>query len=339
MSDTPQKYEIDGDGGPPENPLDGRFQILALSGGGYRGLFTASILAQLEAEAGCPLRDRFDVITGTSIGSILAGALAVGVPAADCLDGMLRHGELIFPTTGRVGKAAREAKKAFIEAPYKTKPLEAALSDILKEQCAAQLHEIEQGLTIPCVSHTRANVKVLRSKGVAGSDASKVSLADAMLASAAAPTYFPSRKLLTEVVVDGGLVANAPEMIAVTDAVKLRGVRLSDIHVLSVGTASTSLARPPEEAPAASIAGWMAARQLFQVTMQAQESLAQSQCKMLIGGRYLRLDAEPAPEQAEVLGLDKADEKATETLIDLARTCWESTDSTTRTKIADFMRG
>ena len=32
-----------------------RFQILALSGGGYRGLFTAKVLADLEQEIGGPI--------------------------------------------------------------------------------------------------------------------------------------------------------------------------------------------------------------------------------------------------------------------------------------------
>ncbi len=54
----------------------GSFQILALSGGGYRGLYTATILAELERELGGPIARHFDLIAGTSIGGILALAIA-----------------------------------------------------------------------------------------------------------------------------------------------------------------------------------------------------------------------------------------------------------------------
>src|SRR5687767_9758311 len=46
---------------------DSPFQILSLSGGGYRGLFTARILADLEERIGAPIATRFDLIAGTSI--------------------------------------------------------------------------------------------------------------------------------------------------------------------------------------------------------------------------------------------------------------------------------
>lgn len=39
-----------------------RFQVLALSGGGYRGLYTAKILADLEEDIGGPIARRFDLI-------------------------------------------------------------------------------------------------------------------------------------------------------------------------------------------------------------------------------------------------------------------------------------
>lgn len=337
MSKTRQKYTIDREGAPASRPLDGRYQILALSGGGYRGLFTAELLVRLESEGG-PLKERFDLITGTSIGSILAGALSVGVPASDCLQGMLDHGESIFPTKGRIGRFARSAKQHFIGAPYKTEPLARAIDEILKEKASAKLSAIDQALAIPCVSYTRAALKVLRSKGLAGRDASDVKMSEAMLASAAAPTYFPSRKLVNEIVVDGGLVANAPEMIGVSDAVNLQGVQLSDICVLSIGTASASLARPAEDAKASSSADWMMARQLFQVAMGAQEHMAKSQCQMLLDNRYLRLDANPSPDQAEVLKLDRADKTATGTLSDLARECWDERPISVIRQVDEILR-
>jgi patatin-like phospholipase/acyl hydrolase len=72
-----------------------RFDILSLSGGGYFGLFTATILEKLERDAG-PLAERFDLLAGTSIGGIVALALAHGVPASKIRQEFEDSGTVIF---------------------------------------------------------------------------------------------------------------------------------------------------------------------------------------------------------------------------------------------------
>lgn len=62
-----------------------RFQVLSLSGGGYLGLYTAAVLAELEAQTGRRVVDMFDLLAGTSIGGIVALGLAAGVSAASTL--------------------------------------------------------------------------------------------------------------------------------------------------------------------------------------------------------------------------------------------------------------
>ena len=54
---------------------DRPFQALALTGGGYRGLFTARALQEMEDHVGEPIGRRFDLSYGTSIGGIIALAL------------------------------------------------------------------------------------------------------------------------------------------------------------------------------------------------------------------------------------------------------------------------
>jgi patatin-like phospholipase/acyl hydrolase len=61
------------------------YQVLCLSGGGYRGLYTAQVLAGIEKETGIPFARQFDLIAGTSIGGIIALGLAAGTPAKDPL--------------------------------------------------------------------------------------------------------------------------------------------------------------------------------------------------------------------------------------------------------------
>lgn len=70
--------------------------VLALSGGGYRGLRTAAILAELEAVMGRPIAAHFDLICGTSAGGMLAFGLANEIPASK-LKGMFEdQGSRIF---------------------------------------------------------------------------------------------------------------------------------------------------------------------------------------------------------------------------------------------------
>jgi predicted acylesterase/phospholipase RssA len=73
--------------------------ILSLSGGGYRGLFTAHVFEQLLRRfgAGAPLIHQVDMFAGTSIGGIIACALSRGCTPA-CVKKLLRDRDgRIFP--------------------------------------------------------------------------------------------------------------------------------------------------------------------------------------------------------------------------------------------------
>jgi len=54
------------------------FQILALDGGGIRGLILMQVLIAVEKFTGHPIRDCFDWIAGSSTGAILALFLVHG---------------------------------------------------------------------------------------------------------------------------------------------------------------------------------------------------------------------------------------------------------------------
>lgn len=72
-------------------------RILALDGGGIRGIFSLQILARIEQifrdETGTPallLRDVFDFFAGTSTGAIIATCLAWGLSVAQ-IEGLYIH--------------------------------------------------------------------------------------------------------------------------------------------------------------------------------------------------------------------------------------------------------
>lgn len=65
-------------------------KMLALDGGGIRGVMTLGILKQIEGTVGRPLCEYFDYIAGTSTGAILAAGLALG-KSVDELIGFYRE--------------------------------------------------------------------------------------------------------------------------------------------------------------------------------------------------------------------------------------------------------
>ena len=54
------------------------FRVLSLDGGGSKGVYTIGVLKEIEAACGKPLCEVFDLIYGTSTGSIIAAFLALG---------------------------------------------------------------------------------------------------------------------------------------------------------------------------------------------------------------------------------------------------------------------
>ncbi len=71
------------------NP-DGKKIILSIDGGGMRGMITIAMLAELEAMTGKPCHKLFDMVGGTSTGSIIAAGIAIGMTAEEILQQVYR---------------------------------------------------------------------------------------------------------------------------------------------------------------------------------------------------------------------------------------------------------
>ncbi|EGV51937.1 CBASS cGAMP-activated phospholipase [endosymbiont of Riftia pachyptila] len=297
---------------PPRAPSP-KLQILALSGGGYRGLFTAKVLANLEEKAGCPLNQVFDVIAGTSIGGILACGIAQGIEAEAMAKGIQDEGLNIFP------KSVFTSGKRIFTGAYDPKPLRNAIVSILGEDNAnLPFNEIAAALLITTVSQTSARPVIFKSKGLAESDADITQTIDIAMSTSAAPTYFPAHRIEKTNLIDGGLVANAPDLVALTETLRHKTRSLNDIHLLSIGTASVKIDDQANPIKHSGVLGWLTRRGLVDLTLTVSERLALQQTETLLGDKLLRIDATPSAKQSKVLALDRADQKATDTLIQLA---------------------
>ncbi len=56
-----------------------RKRILAIDGGGIRGILPLCALVELERQLGQPAREFFSFMAGTSTGSIISGGLSLGL--------------------------------------------------------------------------------------------------------------------------------------------------------------------------------------------------------------------------------------------------------------------
>ncbi|MCB1678249.1 MAG: hypothetical protein KDI16_06155, partial [Halioglobus sp.] len=72
--------------------------------------------------------------------------------------------------------------------------------------------------------------------------------------------------------IDGGLVANAPDLVALTQTLSRTTHALQDCWMASVGTVSPDIAKAAAEASFGMGAlGWMTTQKLFNLTLAAQE--------------------------------------------------------------------
>lgn len=296
------------------------FQALALTGGGYRGLFTARALHVMEEHIGEPIGRHFDLMCGTSIGGIVALAAAFEVPMASVVRVFEELGEDIFPPhfppTTAAGKII-DLLKYSRKARHSTAPLKSAIYKLIDKD--ALLKDAIHPVAIPAVNVTQGQPQVFKTRHKAEWTRDwKYKAVDIALATAAAPTFFELAEVGGNLYADGGLFANAPDLIAIHEAEHFFAVPIEAIRLLSVGTTTQSYSISFSRGRDFGIADWMEEQRLFSVIISAQQQFVDQLVAHRLAERYLRIDHEPSQEQSKDLGLDIANETARKTLNGLA---------------------
>jgi hypothetical protein len=204
------------------------------------------ILALIEKEVGCKIGTLFDCISGTSIGGILALALTQPDPsnptqpqrgALEALQIIEKEGPFIFEKTAlqtfksiqgvRTPKYPNANLKQVLNREFKDDKLNEAVTDVLIPS-----YDLIKGKPAIFFHFKGENTK------------KSLFMRDVGMGTAAAPTYFPSYAVQDDNhvlnLVDGGLIANNPALLAYMKAAGQIDPR-RDIFILSIGTGQLSM--------------------------------------------------------------------------------------------------
>lgn len=264
-------------------------RILALDGGGIRGALTLGYLQRIEDilrkqhgnSKDFRLCDYFDLIGGTSTGSIISAALAIGLKVSEIKDMYMVLGERIFAKKYKWWKIFEIDN--LLKAGYDERPLEEELQKLFGD-ITLESDKIKTGL---CIVAKRADTNSIwplinhpdgKYFNTADGMNKDILLWKAVRASSAAPTYFLPQVIdvgggMREAAfVDGGVsLANNPAlqllMVATLQGFPFRWKWGADnIMIVSVGTGMGKFKRIPADVKKNNILKW--AQQIPDMFMQ-----------------------------------------------------------------------
>lgn len=237
-------------------------KLLAIDGGGIRGVLSLQILEEIEKllvrESGREdyrLADYFDYVAGTSTGGIIAAGIAVGMSAKEILDFYLNNGATMFDKASIIRR---------LQYQYKSEPLALQLQKVFGEQTILGAPELETLLLLVMRNATTDSPWPISNNPFAkyndvkhGACNLHFPLWQLVRASTAAPTYFPPEVIncggKSFVFVDGGVTMyNNPAfqmfLMATVDRYWLRApaenrgwkTGIDEMLIVSVGTGTSA---------------------------------------------------------------------------------------------------
>ncbi|XP_011017228.1 PREDICTED: patatin-like protein 2 [Populus euphratica] len=227
-------------GSPHQPPTYGNLvTVLSIDGGGIRGIIPGTILAFLESELqkldgeDARLADYFDVISGTSTGGLVTAMLTAPneqnrplFAAKDINDFYLKNSPKIFHQDGSPFAAAGKLIKAFSGPKYDGKYLHSIVKEKLRDK---RLHQTLTNVVIPTFDIKYLQPTIFSSYQVKNDPSTDALLSDICIGTSAAPTYLPAHYFETKDsegkvrafnLVDGGVAANNPTLVAIGEVSK-----------------------------------------------------------------------------------------------------------------------
>ncbi|KAL3732799.1 hypothetical protein ACJRO7_022338 [Eucalyptus globulus] len=263
--------------------------ILSIDGGGIRGLIPGTILNFLESELqkldgeDARIADYFDVISGTSTGGLVTAMLATPneknrpvFAAKDIKDFYLKHCPKIFPQDSCPFKPVMKMIKAVAGPKYDGKYLHNVVREELGDK---RLHQTLTNVVIPTFDIKSLQPTIFSSYQVKKDPSVDALLSDICISTSAAPTYLPAHKFETKDpagkvrefnLIDGGVAANNPTLVAMGEvtmtimggssdffAIKPMDYRRFLVISLGTGTGKVEGKYTAHEAAKWGVLGWL----------------------------------------------------------------------------------
>lgn len=242
-------------------------KVLAIDGGGIRGIIPAVVLARIEQKMGKRINEIFDFVVGTSTGGMLSLALSrrSALEARAMIEIYAEYGPSIFYrgwrwTIRSMGNL--NGPKYDVEA--------------LEKACRACMSKDVMGQSKIRSLVTSYDIKRRAPQFFSDYDTPLVPMVDAALATSAAPTYFAPHKNY----VDGGVCDNNPALSGVIEACKLSEATVRECLVLSLGTGSDNVAMDGQEAASWGLLTW--AQKLPSIFMDGTSGLHEYHLRRLL---------------------------------------------------------
>ncbi|KAL3747947.1 hypothetical protein ACJRO7_016723 [Eucalyptus globulus] len=213
--------------------------VLSMDGGGIRGIVPATILSFLESELqkmdgkDARLADYFDVIAGTSTGGLITAMLTSPneknrpmFSAKDIKDFYLENGPKIFPQDSGPFAPVTKMMKTVTGPKYDGNYLHKLIREKLGD---TRLHQTLTHVVIPTFDIKRLRPTIFSTYQVKNKPSVDALLSDICIATSAAPTYLPAHYFQTEDhseavrefnLIDGGVAANNPTLVAISEVTK-----------------------------------------------------------------------------------------------------------------------
>lgn len=285
--------------------------ILSIDGGGIKGLYSAAFLAGLENKFGKETHNCFDLVAGTSTGGILALAIAARIPVKDIVEFYKEWGPRIFRTRFNIFRNLLFSK-------YSNKELIKALQNIFGNTRIKDIYSQDKcvSICIPSIDVIQGTPTVFKTPhDIQLSRDNEQYLWEIALATSSAPTYFPVAKIRIprssawKLFVDGGLWANNPSLVAITEALTYQKQTIENIYMLSLGNIESTTSLSSNTYLNKGFVLWRA--DIVGITMDTQSIAVHNQIQLLFGSKglsdhYIRIQHKPNKHQNSLRKLDFA---------------------------------
>lgn len=232
------------------------FRVLSIDGGGMRGIYTATFLAEVERafahrkgfQNGLDIGKAFRLIVGTSTGAIIGCGLAKGVSPSQMANLYRENGASIFkkkmPSSAGPNLMCQMFTRPTALAEGDT-ALKAALKEVFGDTTIRQIWEDRNiALAITAVNMANFRSYVFKTPHDFGTNHrdDNYTLVDVCQASSAAPLF---RSLAAidhpdsgnyDVFADGGLWANNPVIVALVEALQMSHDDEEEIEIFCLGS-------------------------------------------------------------------------------------------------------